>query len=684
MFPKPMRILTFLAVACLYLAHARQVNIGFQVSIHTAAIEVFPANRGQANFQVARPVLVDYTFIVPLTVFRRMASDDGLAVRLYTRAYDYDEDQPPEEVQVYEEYIFLDGQGSYDLTAAFNLTTNSTANVVNYLRAQVDLADGTRFISTVTGVVVLSFNASSDSWMPMEPAVYAHQENEALHAEYEGEMSRATIAPIDTTLDTIIRGQPPDLPVENGGIVIVDNPPIETGPGDKNTTIPPPDKNTTIPPPDKNTTVPPPDKSPPNCIPAKAWKRNNDGKPSLPPCPVIPPPPCPSGLKHVPIHARQNVGAVTTLQLTLTYGPATSPRPIQQVQVTAFGIINDEVVPALGSTDNDGVVTLLFPSFGGDSGVLVYKLSVSMDTEKYRISTSRDVGQTFLFWRLISVPLTWEIDAGDTGAFTYRFMNKATNDIINVQDRTQNSWVFAKTYVANFASKLPNVWFPGNLTDCYFSNGPTLDRAYINIHPDNANYTSAQAHEYGHWFHFQARKFAGIDYGLIGTEHNFCQAGPPNSPVVSLTEGFATAFGLSSLWQSRFEETSSPGTTGTGFCFVPGDSSQCLDIEQYNCSTIAEPDRNLSTDEGRIAALLRDLIDAGGDSNGGDTGLGRSGFTDASNLPRRRVLYDPMVNNPANMQQYWNNFKLQPSLTTADLDAAWNNFEYQYAQFDRD
>lgn len=655
MFSKPLRILALVAAACVHLVHARQANIGFQVAINTAAIQIYEAGQGQSNFQSIRRASVEYTFIVPLTVIRRLSSDDDLLLRLYTRPYDYDEDQAPEEVQVYEEAFNLDGTGSYGLTAAFNVTTNSTADVVNYLRAQVDLPGGTRFVSTVTGIVVLSYNSSSDSWTPMEPAEYAHQDNEAKHAEYEADMSLATITPIDTTLDTIIRGQAPDLPVETGGIVVVDNPSIETGPGGKNTTIPPPGTNTTVPPPGTNTTVPPAGES---CIPVKHWYRNNDGKPwtdpskpALPPCPAPPPPPCPPGLKHPPIHARQNVGGVTTLQLTLTYGPSASPKPIQQVTVTAFGIVDNEVVPALGLTDNDGIVTLQFPI--GESGLLVYKLSVSMDTEKYRISTSRDVGQTFLFWRLISVPLTWEIDGGGTGAFTYRFMNKATNDIINVQDRTQNSWVFAKTFVANFASKLPNVWFPGNLTDCYFSNGPTLARAFINIHPDNANYTSAQAHEYGHWFHFLARKLAGIDYGLIGTQHNFCQAGPPNSPVVSLTEGYATAFGLSSLWQSRFEEVSSPGTTGTGFCFVPGDATQCLDIEQYNCTTIPEAERNLSTDEGRVAATLRDLIDAGGDSNGGDTGLGRTGFTDTSNLPRRRVLYDPMVANPSSMQDYW-------------------------------
>jgi hypothetical protein len=344
--------------------------------------------------------------------------------------------------------------------------------------------------------------------------------------------------------------------------------------------------------------------------------------------------------------------------LVLTYGPSTAPVPIRQLQVTAFALVNNEKISALGTTDNAGFVVLQFPLDTG-TNILLYQLSVSMDAEKYRISTSPDLSQTFLFWRLNSIPLTFEFGAGLTltaPTFRYRFMNKATNDILNVQDRTLNSWVFAKTYVANFGSKLQNVWFPGNTTDEYFSNAATFDRAFINIHPDHATYTSAQAHEYGHWFHYQARKAAPIDYGLIGTQHNFCQAGTPNSPVVSLTEGYATAFGLSSLWQSRFQEVAPTGT-GTAFVFferaIDTGALQFIEIEQYNCTSIPEDARDLSTDEGRIAAALRDLIDANADDNDSDTGLGRGGLVDTTNILRRKVLYDPMVNNPSSMQQYW-------------------------------
>lgn len=496
-------------------------------------------------------------------------------------------------------------------------------------------------------------------------------------------MSLVSIVPIDTTLDTIIRGQLPDLPDETGGVVvIINNPPVEppankTGPPDGK---PPPPTcvpvkqwkrnnngrpwnphSTTLPPCSETSPVAPP----PTCVPVKQWKRNNDGKPwnpssnTLPPCPEtspVAPPPCPSGLQHSPIHARQFSGGVTTLQVILTYGPSTAPVPIKQLQVTAFAIYDNEVISALGKTDNDGFVVLQFPVESG-SNLLLYRLSVSMDADKYRISTSPDLSQTFLFWRLDSIPLSFEFGAGLTltaPTFRYRFMNKATNDILNVQDRTLNSWVFAKTYVAFFngeGSKLNAVWFPGNTTNEYFSNDA---RSFINIHPDHATYTSAQAHEYGHWFHYLARQRKNIAYPDV-TDHFFCDPGPPNAPILALTEGFATAFGLSSLWQSRFQETSgtgTTGTTGTAFRFI-GPPVSFREIEQYDCPAIPEASRNLSTDEGRVAAALRDLIDANADDNGSDPARGRGGLTDRTNILRRKVLYDPMVNNPANMEEYW-------------------------------
>jgi len=374
--------------------------------------------------------------------------------------------------------------------------------------------------------------------------------------------------------------------------------------------------------------------------------------------PSIPKPCPPAGVRHALLQARQaTVGynGYGTIRLTLSYGTIARPVPIRQLRIEAFGTIDGRVQSAKGITDDNGFVILAWSLQAGQV-LTATSISVSLDAEKYRISTSNNNGRSFLVWRAISIPLQWEVIGNTISDRNYRFMNKATNDIFNVQDRVHTSWVFAKTKVYNFAAKLPNVWFPGdarpNMTDYFANSDNNLAGAYISIHPEHANYTSAIAHEYGHFFHYLARGLQPIKYELNKRDHNFCQAGTPNSPIVSLTEGYATAFGLSSLWQSPFQES-----TGTGFCWFPFNATlatpRCLQIEQYDCDDIPLEDRNLSTDEGRIAAVLRDLIDAAGDNNGDDDGRGVSGFSDTTNLIRSRVLLDPMRSNPASMEEYW-------------------------------
>lgn len=228
-------------------------------------------------------------------------------------------------------------------------------------------------------------------------------------------------------------------------------------------------------------------------------------------------------------------------------------------------------------------------------------------------------------------------------------MNKATTDILNVQDRMLTYWIFAKTKVYNFRAKLGAIWFPGKVGPNFFQSRDSPETSFINIHPEKAKFTSAQAHEYGHWYHYLVRKLQPIEYKIVGESHEFCQAGTANSEIVALTEGYATAFGLSALWQSRFQEA-----TGTGYCWFPFDpaSPSCLEIERYDCDGGASA-KDLSFDEGRVAAVMRDLIDAGTDDNGGDDGRGVTGFSDATNLVRARVLFDAMRDNPASMEEYW-------------------------------
>lgn len=156
------------------------------------------------------------------------------------------------------------------------------------------------------------------------------------------------------------------------------------------------------------------------------------------------------------------------------------------------------------------------------------------------------------------------------------------------------------------------------------------------------------AHEYGHWFHYATRSAQPLESNFEGSSHEFCQTDFQQTPALSLKEGFATAFGLSSIRGSRFQEGS-----GTGFCWFPYDPAigNCVEIERYDCDAVTDPD--LSTDEGRVAAVLQDLVDVTGDNNGGDDGRGVDGLSDAVWIRRRRVFYDPLRSNPASMEEYW-------------------------------
>jgi hypothetical protein len=665
-------LLAILWLALLNLVTADDGNIAFQATINVTGITITNAYADYAATALRAPD-PEFTFVVPVTISRFTSSAEVVGLTVLARPYDYDEDSPPEEFVVFEESVYVYGLPVYDVFTAFNITTitSDTPPVYNF-RAMITVErDSDR--QTIDGVAVVSFNTTTRTWTPSEVSSFAHQENEVIHAEHDTELAQASEEPIDTSVETVIADQDPDLPEDPGDDVVVEPPAEDVVPGTKpDPTKPDPTKPDPTKPGD-NTTIPcccPPPEPPKHCrdfhtwrrhndgkpwkeepSECKSWKRNNDGKPwkQEPDHPACPP--CP--LRYDSIHARQSPDR-TTLDVKLFYGPASAPVPIRQLKVTVFGIAGNKKISAIGKTDNSGSARLRFPALA-DGPLQIYRLSVSLDAEKFRVSTSNDGGKTFLFWRWRSVPLEWEIDTAGTGQFSYRFMNKASNDVFHVQDRMLNSWIFAKTKVHNFKDKLPHVYFPGNVAANSFKPAATVAGTWINVHPDKATATSPLAHEYGHWFHYLTRGGATLESGPDGVNHGFCQPGI-TSTISALKEGYATAFGISSLWKSKFQQTTPAGGVGTAYCFYPfpAAGSQCREIENYDCDAIPLADRDLSVDEGRVAATLRDLIDLADDDSGTDDGKGVSGFSDAlSGITRRKVLYDPLRKNPKSMEEYW-------------------------------
>lgn len=395
----------FAALTYLQVAYCNDPNIGFEVSIDSFGIDIFPAGGAQAA--LVGPSTIDYTFIVPINITRRISTLDALTLRLFAQPYDYDEDDVPAEIQVYSADVFLNEQSSYDTTASFNLTTNATESVVHSLRAQVGIqgnSDGstTLYQATISGVAVVAYNSTSGFWDSYEPSEFAHQENIVINTEYDLDISTLAEPPIDTTNETVIVNPDPDLPEEQGPLTSVPNPPVEIGTGGNTTTpclseYPKPTSSCTV-------EVEPVDP----CKDYKGWKRNNDGKPwkgpdhceackdykkwkrnnegrtwtgpevcekpwkrntwgktstpcttTTPPPTCTPvPPPCPSESKLPAVFARQSTSRAT-VRLTLTYGPAAQAAPVRQLSVTAFGLINNErKLASIGKTDNNGFVSL--------------------------------------------------------------------------------------------------------------------------------------------------------------------------------------------------------------------------------------------------------------------------------------------------------------------------------------
>jgi hypothetical protein len=681
-------LLAILWLSLLNFVAADDGNIAFLATINVTGITISDpyADVPQAAAALVGSTDTEFlTFVVPVTIERYLSSAEVVGLTVYARPYDYDEDSPPEEFVVFEQTVYVYSLPFYDVYTAFNITTNATDTPVYNFRATVTAESNEPERQSIDGLAVLSYDPETRNWIPSEVAAFAQQENQFNHEEHDAELAQASEPPIDTSGETVITDQEPDLPEDPGDGVVVEPVGEDVKPGTKpdptkpdptkpDPTKPDPTKpDPTKPDPNKpgdNTCCCPPPEPPKHCRDFHSWRRHNDGKPwkeepaeckswkrmndgkpwkQEPHPPVCTPCPQPYDSHH----KRQSTQR-TTLDLKLFYGTSSAPVPIRQLKVTVFGIAGNKKLSAIGKTDNSGSTRVRFPALP-DGPLRIYRLSVSLDAEKFRVSTSNDGGKTFLFWRRRSIPLDWEIDSGGTGQFSYRYMNKESNDVFHVQDRMLNSWIFAKTRVHNFKDKLPAVYFPGNIAANSFTPAETVAGTKINVHPDKARATSPLAHEYGHWFHYLTRGGASLESGPDGKNHGFCQAGI-TSTISALKEGYATAFGISSLWQSKFQETTPAGGVGTGYCFwpFPDTGSQCREIENYDCDAIPVADRDLSLDEGRVAATLRDLIDLSGDNYGNDTGKGVSGFSDAlSGLNRRKVLYDPIRSNPTSMEEYW-------------------------------
>lgn len=194
-----------------------------------------------------------------------------------------------------------------------------------------------------------------------------------------------------------------------------------------------------------------------------------------------------------------------------------------------------------------------------------------------------------------------------------------------------------------------DVWFPGGGTTSYYNSN------FINLLGARSRLPEVYAHEYGH--HVMASLMTGGIPPGGGGAHSFCSTS--ESPALSWIEGYATAFGLQVL-----------GLT----------SYRGLDLARLSCAD----NRDMTTDEARVAAGMLDLMDTEGSTPecaGTDETLGRPGFCDRTTgnlFTPRVVLRDSIVGWQApSVQDWWVRLagahRGQPGITDG-----WEAMQYNY------
>lgn len=154
-----------------------------------------------------------------------------------------------------------------------------------------------------------------------------------------------------------------------------------------------------------------------------------------------------------------------------------------------------------------------------------------------------------------------------------------------------------------------DVWYPSNGINSFYNNNQ------IQMLSGHSRIPAIYAHEYGHHV-MQSLMTGGIPSVVSTPTHAFCP-GVPISPGMAFVEGYATAFGLQVL--------------GTGMY-------GSIDIANYQCAT----NRDMPTDEGRVAAGMLDLIDDDAASPECSTNAD-FGRTDRCDRTRGSQLFTPRV-----------------------------------------
>lgn len=392
-------------------------------------------------------------------------------------------------------------------------------------------------------------------------------------------------------------------------------------------------------------------------------------------CPKpTPPPPCPTNKLSKRELAERQLAPLNPAYVNgkIQYrNQNRALRPVRGLKVKAFvdvyeGNVKVGTRTSWQTTNLNGEGTWKFSIREGQR-LEVRRLVTDLNTTSFALVASGDNGKTFTN-RKIRLDLNnnpWLVEAGETKSYTN------THSFIPV---FESLWVAnaAKSIVDYSQSKVVpkgkwqfiKVWYPSSAVDSegvargahiqYNNQSP-----YISILQIDSYNHGTLAHEMGHFIQMLSNGFNRLFKGdpPAKSAHNAC--GDVTNEFLPFNEGFATAFGLFAIDNSDLEDgylvkkkrTSLIDRT-TEAPFNPSFRS----YEDYSCK-----DRFLLRQEGRIAALLLDLVDRRLDKflmSSTDRGFVPTDFS-ASNLDirfdPRLIFWNAMAGRiiPLSIEDYW-------------------------------
>lgn len=327
------------------------------------------------------------------------------------------------------------------------------------------------------------------------------------------------------------------------------------------------------------------------------------------------------------------------------FNGVTVPMANVEVQVWDSDTISPDDLLGTTTTDENGKYSIRVENddgpLGGGVDVYLYISSKITNLAELQLMSDGEGGYMpfYYAWRSQTVD--------DITAPTYTMDFAITNQPQAAAVWTGVSRGFHLAAQAGHSMSYVEVRYPGLVQGTFFRPG------IINIDSEN-NSPEIAGHEYGHAVMYAA-------YGSIpgeGGVHMFCDTA---STGLAWSEGFATYYGLVS------------GLGNGTLHWSVGDQGKS--IELYSCSL-----RDISIDEGRVAAALWDLYDSANDSNGGNEDLGRNGYSDSNSgaqvVPFATLVGTLWVSHQQTVQDYWTNLKTQLNSTQLAPSVQIMNYNY--------